>query len=41
MLEPLEAMRAAGLTHVALRLYQDIEQSIELIGREVAPRLRD
>lgn len=41
VLEHLEAMRAAGLTHVALRLYQDVERSIELIGREVAPRLRD
>ena len=41
VLQHLEAMCAAGLTHVALRLYQDIERSIELIGREVAPRLRD
>ena len=41
VLQHLEAMCAAGLTHVALRLYQDIERSIELIGRQVAPRFRD
>lgn len=38
VLHHLEQMRAAGLTHVSLRLYQDVERSIELIGREVAPR---
>lgn len=39
VLEHLQAMRAAGLTHVALRLYQDVERSIEIIGNEIAPRL--
>jgi 5,10-methylenetetrahydromethanopterin reductase len=35
----LRALRDAGLTHVALRLYRDVEASIELIGREVIPAL--
>ncbi|MCP5328224.1 MAG: LLM class flavin-dependent oxidoreductase [Steroidobacteraceae bacterium] len=37
----LQAMRDAGLTHVSLRLYQDIERSIEIIGRDLAPQLAD
>ena len=41
VLQHLEAMRDAGLSHVSLRLYQDVEQSIELIGREIAPRFAD
>lgn len=36
----LRSLRAAGLTHVALRLYQDVGRSIELLGREVIPALR-
>ncbi|MFO1426537.1 MAG: LLM class flavin-dependent oxidoreductase [Steroidobacteraceae bacterium] len=38
VLQHLEDQRRAGLTHIALRLYQDVERSIELIGREVVPR---
>jgi alkanesulfonate monooxygenase SsuD/methylene tetrahydromethanopterin reductase-like flavin-dependent oxidoreductase (luciferase family) len=41
VLHHLEAMRDAGLSHVSLRLYQDVERSIELIGREIAPRFAD
>lgn len=33
----LQAMRDAGLTEVALRLYQDVEASLQLIGDEVIP----
>lgn len=33
----LEELRDAGLTHVAIRLYQDIEQSIALIGKHIVP----
>lgn len=39
VLDHLDAMRRAGLTHVALRLYQDVEASIELIGRHVVPAM--
>jgi alkanesulfonate monooxygenase SsuD/methylene tetrahydromethanopterin reductase-like flavin-dependent oxidoreductase (luciferase family) len=35
----LRALRDAGLTHVALRLYRDVEASIAMIGREVVPAL--
>jgi hypothetical protein len=33
------ALRDAGLTHVALRLYREVEASIVLIGRELVPAL--
>lgn len=36
----LQALSAAGLTHVALRLYQDVERSIELLGRDIIPALQ-
>ncbi len=36
----LSGLRDAGLTHVALRLYREVEASIALIGREVIPALR-
>ena len=39
VLQHLDAMREAGLTHVALRLYQDVAQSIELIGQRIVPYL--
>lgn len=40
VLQHLGDMRQAGLTEIALRLYQQPERSIELIGREILPELR-
>jgi alkanesulfonate monooxygenase SsuD/methylene tetrahydromethanopterin reductase-like flavin-dependent oxidoreductase (luciferase family) len=37
----LRALREAGMTRVALCLYNDPEYSIHLIGRQVVPALRD
>ena len=37
--EHLRALREAGLTQVALRLYQDVERSIEILGRDIIPAL--
>ena len=38
IVEHLQHLRDSGLTQVALRLYQDVEQSIKLIGRTLVPR---
>ncbi len=36
----LKEFKAAGLTAISLRLYQDAADSIKLIGERVAPALR-